>query len=255
MSPLKTTALAVLLLPTLLSAQTISVEDSLARAQAEKDSLAAVLLSRDSIGVIKGNIASPKPRKDYFVQGGDVSVDLVGLVMRLAGSKFSQMEIAGRLNLKGKFFPVLEFGLGKSHREGRSKNNLFETQAPYFRVGFDINMNKKRYNKNRFMIGFRMGYSKFKYDFYIEDQLDQVWGTTKNVSMTGLDGSALWGEGVLGFETKIWRFIHLGWNGRYKFRFTQSCYQLGEPWYVPGYGPNGTNCWGGTVNVIFEIGR
>ena len=230
-------------------------KDSLARAEAQRDSLAKVLVEKDSVGIIKGNIKSEKSRKDYFVQGGDVSVDLVGLFMRMTSCKFSQMEIAGRVNLKGKLFPLFEFGLAKSHREGGSKNNVFETQAPYFRVGFDINMNKKRYNKNRFMIGFRLGYSKFTYDFTAEGQVDPVWGTRQDVNMTGLDGSALWGEGVLGFETRIWRFIHLGWNGRYKFRFTQKSYEYGEPWYVPGYGPNGTNCWGGTVNVIFEFGR
>lgn len=36
---------------------------------------------------------------------------------------------------------------------------------------------------------------------------------------------------------------------------TQKTYEYGQPWYIPGYGPNGSNCWGGTVNLTFDFGR
>ena len=50
-------------------------------------------------------IAPPKD-KIYFVGGGAVWVDFVGLGMKIAGSKFSQMEIGGRVNIIEKIFPI-----------------------------------------------------------------------------------------------------------------------------------------------------
>lgn len=196
----------------------------------------------------------PEKEKIYFISGFGVSADVVGLVMKVAGSTFSQMEIAGRLNIREKVFPIFELGMAESTREGNSKDNVFHTSAPYFRVGFDINANKKR-TSNRLMVGFRYGYSSFNYDFTGPSLNDPVWGGTIPVDMKDVKASAMWGEACLGFETKIWSFLRLGWNLRYKFRFSQEHYEYGEPWYIPGYGPNGANCWGGTVNVIFDFGR
>ena len=196
----------------------------------------------------------PAVEKTPFLAGFAVSADLVGLVMKVAGSTFSQLEIAGRLNLKERVFPVFEIGLAQGDRTGNSKDNIFHTSAPYFRVGVDVNANKKR-TSNRLMVGFRIGYSSFKYDYTGPSMKDPVWGETIPLNMRDIDASAVWIEPAIGFETKIWSFIRLGWNVRYKFRMSQKSYEYGQPWYIPGYGPNGANCWGGTVNLIFDFGR
>lgn len=197
---------------------------------------------------------SPEKEKTYFLAGFAVSADFVGWVMKAAGSTFSQLEIAGRLNLKERVFPIFEIGLAEGNRTGNSKDNIFHTSAPYFRVGVDVNANKKR-TSNRLMVGIRVGYSSFKYDYTGPSIKDPVWGETIPLEMRGINASAVWGEAALGFETKIWSFVRLGWNLRYKFRMTQKSYEYGQPWYIPGYGPNGANCWGGTVNLIFDFGR
>ena len=163
--------------------------------------------------------------QDSVSQAPKVSKWIAPPKEKIAGAKFSQMEIGGRVTIIEKIFPIFELGLASSHREGNSKDNTFSTPtSPYFRVGFDVNLNKKR-KSNRFMLGFRYGYTSFKYDFTGPDQTDPVWGTAVPLNMTGIPASAMWGEGVL------------------------------EPWYIPGYGPNGGNCWGGTVNLIFDFGR
>lgn len=196
----------------------------------------------------------PQKEKKYFLAGFAVSADIVGLVMKVAGSNFSQMEIAGRLNILEKVFPIVELGLAEGNRIGNSKDNIFHTSAPYFRVGFDVNANKKR-GSNRLMAGLRFGYSSFEYDFSGPSIQDPVWGETIPINMQDIPASAMWGEICIGFEAKLWSFIRMGWNARYKFRFTQNHYEFGEPWYIPGYGPNVANCWGGTVNLIFDFGR
>ncbi len=197
---------------------------------------------------------APQKEKIYFFSGFAVSADFVGLVMKIASSTFSQLEIAARINLWERVFPIMEIGIAQGDRTGNSKENIFHTSAPYFRGGFDINVNKKR-TSNRLMFGLRVGYSSFEYDYTGPSIKDPVWGETVILDMKDVSASALWLEGVIGFETKIWSFIRLGWNVRYKFRMSQKCYEYGQPWYIPGYGPNGANCWGGTVNLIFDFGR
>lgn len=212
-------------------------------------------IKRDARGkIIPTKWVEPAKEKNYFLSGFAFGGDVVGLVMKAAGSTWSQFEVMGRLSLKEKVFPIFEFGVGTSTRTGYTTDNSFHTSAPYFRGGFDINCNKKR-RSNRFMVGFRVGYSSFSYDYYNPDQEDPVWKVPAPVDMKDLSGSAVWGEAVLGFEAKIWSFIRIGWNGRYKFLFTKDHYEYGQPWYIPGYGITGNNCWGGTANIIFEFGR
>lgn len=212
-------------------------------------------IKRDARGkIIPTKWVEPAKEKNYFLSGFAFGGDVVGLVMKAAGSTWSQFEVMGRLSLKEKVFPIFEFGVGTSTRTGYTTDNSFHTSAPYFRGGFDINCNKKR-RSNRFMVGFRVGYSSFSYDYSNPDQEDPVWKEPAPVDMKDLSGSAVWGEAVLGFEAKIWSFIRIGWNGRYKFLFTKDHYEYGQPWYIPGYGITGNNCWGGTANIIFEFGR
>lgn len=216
----------------------------------------------DSLGIkrdINGKIiptkwVEPVKEKNYFLSGFAFGGDVVGLVMKAAGSTWSQFEIMGRLSLKEKVFPIFEFGVGTSTRTGYTTDSRFHTSSPYFRGGFDINCNKKR-RSNRFMVGFRVGYSSFSYDYSNPGQEDPVWKVPAPVDMKDLSGSAVWGEAVLGFEAKVWSFVRIGWNGRYKFLFTKDHYEYGQPWYIPGYGITGNNCWGGTANIIFEFGR
>lgn len=71
----------------------------------------------------------PAEEKIYFISGFCVSADMVGLVMKAAGSTFSQLEIAGRLNIREKIFPIFELGLAEGNRVGNSKDNVFHTSA------------------------------------------------------------------------------------------------------------------------------
>ncbi|HEY9551194.1 MAG TPA: DUF6048 family protein, partial [Prevotella sp.] len=79
------------------------------------------------------------------------------------------------------------------------------------------------------------------------------WGGTSNYGTEGLKGSYHWLEGVGGVDAKIWGPLRLGWSVRYKRRLFKSVDELGEPWYVPGFGRSGGAKIGATFNVIFEL--
>ncbi len=196
----------------------------------------------------------PIPQAPLFC-GVAVQADLAGPIMKAVGSRFNQMEVGARLNFRDHYFPLCELGIGESDREGTENNNQFHTRAPYFRVGMDYNLNKK-HNGNRLMAGIRYGFSSFKYDFSDPDFTDPVWtGSAQGLELKGQQGRAQWLEFAAGCETKLWSFIRLGWNIRFKARLHQHRSEFGTPYYVPGFGKNGNSTFGGTVNLIFDVGR
>ena len=204
-------------------------------------------------------VATGKERKEIIPKaplfcGVAVQADLVGPSMKLVGSRFDQMEVGARLNFRDHYFPLCELGIGESDREGQKTNSKFHTRAPYFRVGMDYNFNKK-HNGNRLMGGLRYGFSSFKYDFSDPDYTDPIWNSPTGLSLEGQQGRAQWLEVVVGCETKLWSFVRLGWNLRFKGRLHQSPSPYGEPYYIPGFGKNGSTTFGGTVNLIFDVGR
>lgn len=189
-----------------------------------------------------------------WISGAAVSADLVGVSMKLVGARFANMEIAGRINIKEKFFPIFEIGIGDCSRHGGENSNIFSCTSPYYRIGVDYNVNKKM-NGNRFLVGARYGISRYDYDFTADGMADPVYGTDVPLNLTGLDGRNQWLELVVGVETKLWKLVRLGWNLRYKMRLSQKISEYGEPYFVPGYGKNDISCFGGSVNLVFDLGK
>lgn len=197
-------------------------------------------------------IAGTAPEKVPVFCGVSVSADLVGAAMKAFNSNFSQVEAAVRINFKEKFFPVFEIGYGFSDYVAEETDKKARTNAPYMRIGLDYNFTKKR-NGNRLYAGIRYGFSSFRYDLEDASFNDPVWNQPMPFHLDNEPGTAQWGEAVFGLETRLWKFISMGWNIRYKARFAQHVNRQGSPWYLPGFGKNGSTCFGGTFNLIFEI--
>ena len=92
---------------------------------------------------------------------------------------------------------------------------------------------------------------------YTASKLSLSWlfidkGTTR---VEGLKGNNQWLAFCLGFETRLWSIMRLGYNIRYKMRTLQSVSELGEPYFVPGFGKNDNSCFGGSVYLTFDIGK
>ena len=198
------------------------------------------------------NVAVAEEPRPVF-GGFAVMADLVGLVMKAAGS-WANMEVAGRINFKEKYFPIAELGIGSCDRDGQTNTNNLSITAPYVRIGMDYNINKKQ-NGNRFFAGVRYAFTSFSYDFSNPEFVDPFYKKMLSLRIEGLDGHTQWLELVLGVETKLWSFIRLGGNFRFKFRTVTDYDSMGEPWYVPGFGINGVSAYGATVNLAFDFGK
>lgn len=181
-----------------------------------------------------------------------ISFDLVG-AGQLMLSSYGQYEAALRLNLKDKFFPIIEAGVGKANEEEVSTRVHYQTSAPYGRIGIDFNVMKDKHDDYRVYAGGRYAFSSFKYDVFSPGLTDPIWRDHIEYNYPNNKASWHWLELAAGIDAKIWKFFRLGWSVRYKRRLFHSEADLGNPWYVPGFGKQGGTRLGVAFNVIFEL--
>ena len=74
-----------------------------------------------------------------FLAGVSVSADVCGMVMA-ACTPYGQYEAAARLNLRGRYFPIVELGIGTSNHTNETSNLHYKVHSPYYRVGMDYNV-------------------------------------------------------------------------------------------------------------------
>ena len=187
-----------------------------------------------------------------FFNGLAVSVDVVGPVQMLM-SDHGQYEAALRINLKDKYFPIFELGLGKADHENDLTNISYKTSAPYAKIGIDFNVLKNKHDIYRLFAGVRYAFTSFKYDLSHPGMTDPVWGESAPFEASGVKCSYQWFEAVIGVDAKMWGPIHLGWSVRYRSRLSHDDGALGNTWYVPGFGKSGSSNIGGTFNVCIDI--
>ena len=185
-------------------------------------------------------------------RGFQVKADAVGLV-QMAVSDYGQYEAGVRVNLKDKYFPTVELGLGKSNHNDDVTGTHYHSSAPYAKVGMDFNILKNKHDIYRTYIGVRYAATYFKYDVEHADLTDPVWGGGVPFRANGVKANYHWMELLAAIDAKIYGPLHLGWSVRYKRRLTHSEGSLGNVWYVPGFGKQGSTRLGGTFDIILEF--
>jgi len=188
-----------------------------------------------------------------FFRGFALSTDLVGILQMQLGD-YGQYEAALRLNLRNRFFPILEAGYGRANHEEDAVTEIsYKTQAPFFRLGCDFNLAKNKRSKNRIYAGLRYGFTSYKADIMRKPLKDQLW---QREAIWGVEGSKChqhWAEVVFGVDAQVMGPLHLGWSARYRRRLAHSDGITGKTWYVPGYGTQDESNLGVTFNVIVDI--
>lgn len=187
-------------------------------------------------------------------RGFSVSFDLSGPAKLLLG-EHGEYEGALRINLHDQWFPVFELGIGRANHENDEVTSItYKTTAPYFRLGMDWNILKKKHGPNRLYAGFRYAFTSYKVDIIRENLPDPVWKTESGFGVKDMQCSMHWLEAVLGIDAKIYGPLHLGWSVRYKRRLTQKIgEEIGTTWYVPGFGINDSNNLDANFNIIIDI--
>lgn len=195
------------------------------------------------------------PQEDTIptFRGLQVMVDLVGPIQK-AVSDYGQYEAGLRVNIKDKYFPVIEVGYGiANHAPDAVTNISYKTKAPYGRIGIDFNVLKNKHDIYRFYAGLRYALTSYNFDVGSNALRDPVWQDDAGFLIEGMKANFHWCELVASVDVKVWGALHLGWSVRYKRRLAHNDGDVGNTWYVPGYGKNDTTRFGGTFNVILEF--
>lgn len=186
-------------------------------------------------------------------RGFSVSFDLVGPAM-LMFSDHGEIEGALRINLHDQWFPVVEIGVGKAnHKKDEVTEIVYKTTAPYFRLGIDLNLLKNKHQSNRLYGGIRYAFTSYKADITRKGLVDPVWQYSTDFGVEGMKCNMHWMEVVLGIDAKIFGPLHLGWDVRYKRRISHKEGDIGQSWYVPGFGINDQDNFAAHFNVIIDI--
>lgn len=222
---------------------------------------------------------APTPKRDQkkkeavvdtipFYNGTYVGLDLYGMGSKLLGGDFMSTEVSVAVNLKNRFIPTIELGMGGTDEWNETGVHYKSKAAPYFRIGVDYNTMAKKVEKNSYLyVGLRYGLTSFKYDVSTmpaEDPLwgdgignpslgDDVWGGSVPFNHLGMKGSMQWFELVFGVKVRIYKNFNMGWSLRMKYKTSASIGEYGNPWYVPGYGKYKSNNMGITYSLIYKL--
>ena len=188
----------------------------------------------------------------HFINGVSVSADMVGLIEYMA-SDHGQFEAALRVNIRDKYYPVIEVGYGMCDYDDDVTKIHYKTNAPYARIGIDFNLLKNKHGIYKLFCGARYGFTMFDLDLTRPGLKDPVWGTPAEYGGEGIECNYHWLEAAMGIDAKIWGPLHMGWSIRYRQRISYDCGDLDNCWYVPGYGKGGSSRIGGIFHVTLHI--
>ena len=261
--------LALLCLGTRLAAQTVQTKepftvrndstleilDSIADSQQRNGKAAVVADTTKTDSKVSKWIPTEDELKKKLplFQGFTVSADVFGLGMYLFGD-YGTIEAALRLSLKNTYLPIFELGYGLCDHTDYNTKIHCKVNAPFLRIGLDYNLLKNKLQDNRMFVGFRYGFSSYKYDMDGPNLNDPIYGGSEPFDFSGSTSTSQWLEIVLGCQVKVLSNFHMGWSVRLKYHLSSTKNDYSKSYYIPGYGTTGNNnTWSGSYNLIFDL--
>ena len=179
--------------------------------------------------------------------GFRVELDVASPVLYAMGlNEWYTTEGALQVNLKYKYFPVIELGVSGLSDKQSVTGATFNANGMYGRFGTDINLLKyknPKYADNLFLVGGRIGMSSFSYDLMNVTVTDDYWGVTEVRNYQNMPVTKFWFEIVASMRVMVSRNVFLGWSIRSKNRFGTSTDSEVSPFFIPGYGNAQSSNW------------
>lgn len=198
--------------------------------------------------------------------GVSMGVELWGLGSDALGGDFLSSEVSVDINLKNRFFPILELGYGSTD-SWSEKGIHYKSSSPYLRIGMDYNALYKKKHGHMLLVGLRYGASSFKYDIaaaQLDDPVyggtvgnpnleDNIWGGSHPYVHKDMKSAMQWAELCVGIKAHIWKAFYMGWSLRFKFKLSATPDEHGDPWYVPGFGKYGSSTMGVSYTITYKL--
>lgn len=199
------------------------------------DSLTLDSLRRDS--------AERAARKVYrpTLMSATAGINVWNLLMRAFGQTYGGGDIWFALNLKNRFIPVVELGVGQANSTPADGNFTYKSKAAFYgKVGLNYNFMAAKDSRYQLYAGIRLAGSSFRYDITDITADNGYWGDeSSSFDIRNQKSSAFWGEAVVGIQVELFKNVSLGWAFRYNFPFSIKDTPNSRPWYIPGYGTRG----------------
>lgn len=207
------------------------------------------------IAATEAGKSSPREEsRGGLFRGIYLSADVFGYIYPIfVKDKYYSAELSATANLRNRFFPVVEVGFGHTDMVSQLYEIGYRTQAPYYRIGMDYNMQYKNGKPNYIYLGGRIGYTSFKYSVDAPAMKDPVWGDEAPVLFTDMPCRAVWAEAVAGVRAEIAKNFYMGWSLRYKYPIHKGPIVNGGPWYIPGFGASSKAAFGATYSITYYL--
>lgn len=198
-------------------------------------------------------VAKASPGPVYpLLESLSVGVNFFDAAMLLCGQKHASIDVWASLSLHNWIQPVIELGVGFADNRPEDGNYRYKGKPSlYGKIGVDYNFLYKSNPDYQLHLGLRGGYSNFSYDITDIRINSDYWNQTNLFSITGQRAHALFGDVLLGVRVKIVSQISMGWDFRYRFKFSGSNGSNSTPWFIPGYGAG--NAVSGSFSLIYTL--
>ena len=197
-------------------------------------------------------VTSVKPKAVYpKLFSASLGFNFFDGVMALFGQSFQSYDIQASLNLYNWVEPIVELGIGFADSHPENGNYRYKGKPSFYgKIGANYNFMYKSNPDYQVYLGVRLGYTNFKYDITDITINSDYWGQSNNFSILNQHSSAFYGQAVAGLKVKIWKWISLGWNLRYGFKFSHPDGSNSVPWFVPGFG---TTALSASFSLIYTL--
>lgn len=169
-----------------------------------------------------------------FFNGVWVGTDILNPIAGQMSQNFSTYELDVEAGFKGKYYPVIEAGMGMGELTTDDGTKAVNHLSPYGRIG--LNYAIIRSTVGFAYIGFRVGYSKYTYDMLNLNSTSGYWNEKSATDIKDIESWARWSEYLVGIRMNVSGHLYMGWSVRYKKPMKLKENTSGNPWYIPGYG-------------------
>lgn len=187
-------------------------------------------LRRDSIEKAKRPVLP-------LLMSASAGVNIWDPLMRMLGQSYGGASVWAALNLKNRFIPTAEIGIGMANSTPDDGNFTYKGKAAFFaKIGMNYNFFFSKNPKYQFYLGLRGAWSSFRYDILDVSLNNSYWGGNATFDIRDQKSHAFWGEIRAGLQVEIYRNFSIGWALHYNLLFDIKDTPNSRPWYIPGYG-------------------
>ena len=182
-----------------------------------------------------------------------VGVNVWDALARLTGQQYGVGGVWAELSIHNWFKPIVEFGFGMADYMPKDESYRYKSgMAPYFKIGLNYNFLYNSTPDYSVYLGLRYGISSFSYRIEDVTAVNGYWDESTTLSVPSQHATAGYFEFLFGLRVQIWRNISLGWELRVHKLLHQGTHLYGDPWYIPGFGTDGS-LFSGAFSVSYTL--